>query len=175
MPSPPLLVNTSTLPSPHRCLTVLYCRCHPPQLLSNTLFVAAASPPPHRCLSPPLSNAIVILHCHRCCCHPSPPSNADSRHRHPPPLVSNAIFALPSPCLSPSASLSNAVGRCRCHRTHLSPTPLKPVFTIVAAVALPPSHRRPLTKKEAAAAPPPAYRRQHQCENVYMSRRLGLM
>jgi hypothetical protein len=79
LPSPLLLANASTLPSPHRRLAVLYCRCHPQQPLSNTLFIAAASPPPHRCLSPPLSNAIVILHCHRCCCHPSPPSNPDSR------------------------------------------------------------------------------------------------
>jgi hypothetical protein len=32
-----------------------------------------------------------------------------------------------------------------------------------------------LPKKEATAAAPPVYQRQHQCENVYKSRRLGLI
>jgi hypothetical protein len=42
------------------------------------------SPPPCRCpLSPPF-NAISILHCHRCCCHSSPPSNTND-HRCPSP------------------------------------------------------------------------------------------
>ncbi len=37
------------------------------------------------------------------------------------------------------------------------------------------THRRPLPKKEATAAAPPAYQRQHQHENVYKSRWLGLI
>jgi hypothetical protein len=38
-----------------------------------------------------------------------------------------------------------------------------------------PPHHCPLPKKEAAAAPPPACQRQHQRQNVYKSRRLGLI
>jgi hypothetical protein len=37
------------------------------------------------------------------------------------------------------------------------------------------TRRRKLLKKEATAAAPPAYQRQHQRENVYKSRRLGLI
>jgi hypothetical protein len=37
------------------------------------------------------------------------------------------------------------------------------------------TRRRPLPKKEAKTAAPPAYQRQHQCENFYKSRQLGLI
>jgi hypothetical protein len=38
-----------------------------------------------------------------------------------------------------------------------------------------PTHRCLLPKKESTAAPPPAYQRQHQSENIYKSRQLGLI
>jgi hypothetical protein len=62
----------------------------------------------------------------------------------------------------------------RCPTLPLPPLPLPP-----SRHCLHPYHRgqtchRPLPKKEATAAAPPAYQWQHQCENVYKSRRLDL-
>ena len=108
--------------APHRPLAVIHCHRHPPLPLPNAIFFAIASPPPHHwCPLPPLSNAIVILLCHRCCCCPSPPSNADARHRHLLPLVSNTILASPSPRLSPLLLPWNAIKRY--HHQRMPPSP----------------------------------------------------
>ena len=112
----------ATLPAPHRRLAIIHCHRHPPLPLPNAIFFAIASPPPHHwCPLPPLSNAIVILHCQCCCCCPSSPSNTDARCRHPPPLVSNAILASPSPRLSPLMLPWNAIKRYHCQQMPPSP------------------------------------------------------
>ena len=114
LPLPPPLLNTSLLLLPH----------HP-------IFFTIPSPPPHRCPSPSLSNRLVILQYHHCCCHPLLPSNADNRRCHPPMLVSNTIFASsPLLCLRPLMSPLNDIKRCHCHQTLPLPPPLNPVFII---------------------------------------------
>jgi hypothetical protein len=93
-----------------------------------------------------------------CCvvvCHPLSSSHAVMR---PSTLLLPATFAAnrrPSP---PPPPLPLTPSHHRLHRHHRGQT-----------------CHRPLPKKEARAAAPPAYQRQHQRENVYMSRRLGLI
>ena len=184
LPLPPPLSNASLLPSPHHRLAVIHCCPHLLPPLLNTIFVTAASPSPCRWPLPPILDAIIILLCHCCCCRPSPPSNADTRLRQPPPLASNTIFASPLPHLSLSPLPSNTVECCCRHRTPPPPPPLNAVFIVQRCHrshrcrhhwrCLPP-HHRPLTNKEAAAPPPPVYQWQHQGENVYKSRGLGLI
>ena len=130
LPSPPPLWNASLLPLSHRCLAVIHCRCHPPPALLNAIFVTVSSPPPQCCPSLPLSNAIVILHCHHCCFHSLPLSNTDAHHGYPPPLVSNAIYALPLPCLTPLPLMLNAIEHCCRHQTPLPLPPLNTIFIV---------------------------------------------
>ncbi len=84
-------------------------------------------------------------------------------------------------------SPSNAIKRCRRHQTPPPPPPLNAVFIVHRRhrhhcrccrhhhQRCWPLHHYQLTKKEAAASPPPAYQWQHQNENLYKSRRLGLI
>jgi hypothetical protein len=73
------------------------------------------------------------------------------------PLPSNAtatgLYSPPQPLLP----LPLPPGHYRRHHHHCSQT-----------------HHCPWPKKEATAAPPPVDHQQHQCENVYKFRQLGL-
>jgi hypothetical protein len=69
-----------------------------------------------------------------------------------------AAFAADRRPLPPPPPLLLPLGHHRLHRHHCGQT-----------------HRRQMPKKEATAAAPPGYQWQHQRENVYKSRRLGLI
>jgi hypothetical protein len=71
-------------------------------------------------------------------------------------LLAN-FTAIPCP-LPPPPLLPLPLGGHRCHRHHRDQT-----------------HCPPLQKKETTAAAPPAYQWQHHHENIYKSRRLGLI
>ena len=103
-------------------LALPFCPLVAPAIFASPLPCCSPSPMPSNALKrycrhqmpmpPPSLNTVFIVHrCHSC--HPSPrskanahrcplpPSNVDTPHRHPPPLMSICIVALPSPIRSP--------------------------------------------------------------------------
>jgi hypothetical protein len=142
----------------------------PPNSFELNRQILSTTPPP-----PPLKAVSIVHRCHSCRpsppsydnahLHPSPPSNAYPRRRHPPPLMSISIIASSSPFRSPR----------RRHRQMLSPQ-LNKVFIVHRhrrhrrrpRLRCRTLHPRALAKKEAAEPPPlvrmppPPIRRHHQ-------------
>jgi hypothetical protein len=84
---------------------------------------------------------------------------------------------VPSSCRTSGCCVAS-VKRCHHHRTPpplLPPRPPPFLNAIFAADVFPPPHNCPLPKKEAVAASPTAYQQQHQRENIYRFRQLGLI
>ena len=105
--------------------------------------------------------------------HPPPTQSIDislsplPRHSPLPPLNAAMLSPLLNAPTTTTTTPPAAIASCRCRRAALTPTATRHRRLR--------TRRRPLQKKEATTAPPPVYQWQYQRENVYKSRRLGLI
>jgi hypothetical protein len=96
----PLLPKLIVVRACHCCCCHSHCRCcrHCHRSRSHccrhcivaataavVIHCTVVSPPPRSCPLPLPLNAVFILHCHRCCCHLLPPSNANAHSCSLPP------------------------------------------------------------------------------------------